>query len=127
MIIADKLAPQSGLCETWPAGETLSGHRAVILDGGELFYADKDDLNHLHIVRGVTTRASLAGAEGHITVYGWLAEAGWNWTPGLPIYVGNNGVLTQTPPTTGFRLIIAVAYNATTIFINPKEPIKKAG
>lgn len=105
------------------AASALSGNRAVCLDNsGELIYADHATLAHKSKVLGLTTGAISGGATGTVQVAGVMTEAGWAWTPGAAIYLGVNGALTETAPTTGFVLVIGFAETATAIFIDIKEP-----
>lgn len=105
------------------AGETLSGHRVVVVIDGEAFYASQDNPAHIHIVRGITVASALLGSLACIQIDGPLIEASWNWTPNLPLYLSTNGHLTHTPPTTGFIQQIAVADTPTRIFIDNYEPL----
>ena len=82
------------------AGEDIGGHRAVTFDAlGQAILAD-----HRTLIAGaalaVSTQAAEEGAEIAVQASGVLEEPGWNWVPG-PIYVGQAGVLTQSPPTSG--------------------------
>lgn len=105
------------------ASAALGGHRAVRMEAGDLVYADKDEVADANLVLGVTQGASSAGAEATVQTWGLMEESSWTWTPDLPIFVSNAGVLTQTPPSTGFSLIIAVAVSATSIYLGVKMPI----
>ena len=100
------------------AGDALGGHRAVAIVGNEAVHADKDTAGHRGLVRGITTGAVASGGTARIQVYGPMAEPSWTWTPGQPIYVGSNGVLAQTVPTTGWLQQVAVADSATKIFVD---------
>lgn len=104
------------------AGEALSGHRAVAVVAGEAVHADHATPAHRGLVRGITTGAVSEGDVARVQVFGPMREVSWSWTPGLPIYVGANGALTQTAPTSGWLQRIAVADTATQIFIDP-QPI----
>lgn len=106
------------------AGAALGGHRAVLVDAlGTAIYADKDTPAHYACVIGITQGAATIGASVAIQTYGEITEGSWTWTPLLPIYLGVNGTLTQTPPTTGFQLILGFAISTTKIFIDIKEAI----
>jgi len=109
-----------GSAATVTASEALGGHRAVTFDG---YYASNDDADDKFNVLGVTQGAVISGATATVTTYGVMTESSWNWTAGLPVFLSTNGQLTQTPPTTGFRLIIGRAKNATTLFVDISEPI----
>jgi hypothetical protein len=103
-----------------PAGANLSGHKAVAILGGEVLQADHTSIGHRGLVRGIATGAVGQGETARVQVYGPLREPSWSWTAGLPIYVGTNGSLTQSAPTTGWLQQIAVADSPTQIFIDPQ-------
>lgn len=109
------------------AGVTLSGHRGVILNSaGEAVYADSATSSHSNKFFGVTIGAANVGTTVTVKIFGELSEPTWSWTPDQPIYLGNNGALTQTvpvSPSSTFSLIIGVAVTATKIYINPMPPI----
>lgn len=81
------------------AAGTLSGHRVVTrLPDGTIGYASNDDPAFLHNPLWLTTGAAEAAAEVTALAYGSISEGGWSWAPG-PVYLGQAGLLTQTPPT----------------------------
>lgn len=105
----------------YPAATALGGHRVVIFNAdGSVGYADARQLDHAPRVLGVTTGASVEGAVSNIQAVGPMTESSWSWTPNLPVYLGQNGLLTQTPPAqpqAAFSLVIGVAVSATTLLI----------
>ena len=116
--------PTGGVSLIYPAGVALGGHRMVILDdAGLAVYADNTIAAHANKVLGMTTGAASLGASATIQTGGELTEPSWTWTLDVPIYLSANGLLTQTPPTTGFSLIVGFPITATKIFINLREPI----
>jgi len=54
-----------------------------------------------------------------------MCEPTWNWTADLPLFVGTDGVLTQTYPATGWVQQVAVARSATEIFIDVQPPAER--
>jgi hypothetical protein len=56
-----------------------------------------------------------------VVFFGELEEVSWNWDITKPIFIGINGLLTQTPPNSGFSCIIAYPVTTTKIFINKQE------
>lgn len=107
------------------AAEAIGGHRIVTVNElGKIIYADKDQSEHVYKVLGISKNAIEEGASGEIQSAGEMIEPSWNWTPNLPIYLGNNGLMTQTVITSGFILQIAFAVTATKIFVGIKQSIK---
>ena len=100
----------------------LSGHRFVVLDNDMAVYADCLTENHAHRVIGMTTGAS---DDGNVSVQtsGEHEEPTWSWTLGHPVFLGENGLMTQTAPTTGFSLIVGFPMTATKLFIKINQPI----
>jgi len=105
------------------AGESIGGGRVAIVQNDLVYYADSTNMLHRHIVIGITKHASTAGSNITIQTFGIMSEPTWNWIVGEPIFVGTNGLLTQTPPSAGFSLIIAKAITPTDIFISIEQPI----
>lgn len=100
----------------------LSGHRVVVTTAMGVNYADNTEVSHVDLVLGVTNSAVLSGGSVIITISGELTEPSWSWSLGK-VYVGQNGMLTQTLPLSGFIQIIGVATSPTTLLIAPKVPI----
>ena len=114
---------EAGNIITVTAGASLGGHRAVVIDSGVAQYADSTTTGNATRVVGLTKGAITSGTSGEVQTYGELVEPSFAWTPGEPIYLGTNGQLTQTVPTSGFILQVAIAITATKIFIKQREPI----
>ena len=106
------------------AGEALGGHRVVVLNASaEAVYASNAVPEHLHKVLGLTTGAVILGAEATVQTGGEMTEPTWAWTLDAPIFLGVDGLLTQTPPASGFLLVVAFPVTATKIFIKLREPL----
>lgn len=103
---------------TLTAGENLSALRAVTTNAsGEAVYATNTSLANAQVV-GVTMSAASAGGTVGVKTFGTMTDASWNWTKGA-IYLGTNGVLTQTAPTGGNIIVhVARALTATMIFVD---------
>jgi hypothetical protein len=106
------------------AGEALSGHRMVVLNSaGKAVYADNTTMTHVSKVLGMTVGSAVLDAAIDILRWGELEEPSWSWTLDLPIFLSTSGLLTQTPPTTGFSQIIGFPVSATKAYISLREPI----
>lgn len=110
---------------TLTASGALGGHRLVATDGaGGVMYASCDDTQVLPAVLGMTLHAATTGEAIAIRRIGEVDESSWAWTPGPPVYLGLNGVPTQTlPPGAIFGLIVGIPTTPTTLFMAPREPI----
>lgn len=105
------------------AGESLGGQRVVIIgDTEEVFYADPTVEDHAYRVRGLTRGAVTQGNNVEIQTQGELVEPSWSWTPGLPVFLNPNGLLSHTPPEVGFILLVGSALSPTKLFIKIELP-----
>lgn len=112
--------------DVFTAGADLGGHRAVYLDSSELLqYATNADPALGERVLGITSGAIANGATGVVLRTGEITEPSWNWTLGLPIFLGVNGQLTQTRPTTSGSFVLQVAFPIapTKVFVDIKQAI----
>jgi hypothetical protein len=109
------------------AAAALSGHRVVTASAdGTWRYASNDNLADFAAPLWVTTGAVDAGEQGEAVILGPMTEPSWSWTPG-PVFLGANGVLTQTPPAApaaAFLAQIGYATSATGLFVDRNPSIK---
>lgn len=106
------------------SGEILGGHRIVCSKDGVVMYADAGDIATANNVIGLTTHAAIENVDIEIMLEGYITESGWSLVAGQPIFVGNNGQITQVAQSSpGYSLIIGFAENSNTIFIEKKTPI----
>lgn len=106
------------------ADQALGGGRIVRATGASnVDYADKDTPADMTTVLGVTLGAVISGADTTVVTLGEMVDVTWNWTPDGTLYLGSNGLITQTVPTTGFLICVGVALSATTILIRLSSPI----
>jgi hypothetical protein len=105
------------------AGHAIGGHRAVRAFGGYAIYADNQFLADANLVLGISTGAAMLREPVTIQTAGLLTEPTWAWEPDAPVFVSQGGTLTQSPPTSGFSLIVGVAVTTTQIHIGAKSPI----
>lgn len=109
---------------TLVADRPLGGHRLVSTDGaGGLAYADCTAADALTII-GMTMHAATTGDDINLRRVGEIVESSWTWAPGLPVYLGIDGVPTQTlPPEAAFSLVVGIPTAPTKLFMAPREPI----
>lgn len=109
------------------AAAIVSGHRVIATDeNGEAIYADKGTPSHVGRVLGISMNAATVGASVAVKTFGEFSEPTWAWNAGEPIYLGANGVLTQTPPLAGILLEVAFALTSTSIFVSIKQPFVRS-
>jgi len=103
----------------------LGGHRLIATDGNDgVRYADCTQPEDAHALIGMTLTAAIAGDTVSVQRYGVIEEPSWNWTPGLPVYLGHAGVPTQTLPGDAvFAQVVGFPTTPTRLFLAPREPV----
>lgn len=121
------LKGDTGNVFTKEAAVNISGHRVILADTlGKADYASNEILSHANKVIGLSTGAVSQSAQATIQSYGELVEPSWNWTQDVPVYLGADGYLTQTPPASPaakFSLVVGFPTSATSLFIKIGIPI----
>ena len=105
------------------AGENLGGNRVVYIADGRAFYADSDNLTCSNASVGITNGASVLDDIINIQTSGYMQEPSWQWSTNLPLFLGVNGLLTQTMPSTGFSQIIGIVTSSIEIIIQIQPSI----
>lgn len=116
----------SAVSEAYTAGTDLGGHRIVVTDAsGHAIYADNTNATHANMATKLTLGAALQGDIVQVQLTGRVIETSWTWTVGGTIYVGANGLLTQTLPVAPavFSKPFAVAETATRILLIQESPV----
>lgn len=115
-------APASEVQILAQAAVNLSGHRAVRYDAtGRLVYASADALDDADTVIGITKRAVVGGGSVEVITHGQvLTETTWAWEPGNPIFLREDGMLSQVPPVSGVVCIVGIAESSTQMLVDPK-------
>ena len=109
---------------SYPASTALSGQRIVsVYPDGSAHYSDHDILEDVPRVMGVTMTAASTGNAVGILVFGEMIEPTWSWIEGKAIFLGANGFMTQTPPSTGFQMEVAFAVTPQKIMVEIKPAI----
>ena len=117
----DEISVSSGNI-TRVAGEDIGGNRAIRSDG---FYADNtDNLDLASSCIGISIGAVSTSQSISIKITGIMTEPTWSWASSSPVYLGINGVLTQTPPIAGYVQQLGIALSATELLIEVEQPIE---
>lgn len=104
------------------AGQVLGGNRAVTTNSsGQLVYPDL--ALESSRVYGITTHSAVQGELVEVQITGTQTEPSWSWNVNLPVFVGLNGTLTQTIPTTGQVLAVGYPQSPVKLFIDRQPPI----
>lgn len=111
--------------ETTPliTAQAVSALRAIATDAsGNAVYADHNTASTRESIVGISTNAVGNGGTVHVRYTGVMTDPSWAFTRG-PVFVGANGVLTQTAPATGYIRIVAYAIDADTVVVNVQPSI----
>src|SRR5436190_3465507 len=76
--------------------QPLGGNRIVRAVAGGVDYASSDDLTGIDATLGLTQTSAILSAPVGVQISGEMTEVSWNWTVGEAVYLGLNGLPTQT-------------------------------
>lgn len=110
---AEWLASLSGDAASIILAQDTGGHRAIAGDG-TLCAPERGNLSNF---AGITLGANVAGTDATIQRFGVISDAAFSFTPDAPLYIGADGVLTETITSPVRR--IGVAVSATQINLDP--------
>ena len=108
--------------QTHIAATNLSGHRAIRVVSDLAYLCDGANAAHVGRCIGMTVGAVVEGAVATIQTVSLISDPGWNWSEG-PVYVGANGLLTQSLTGLAFIQQVGQAVSPISIDINPQLPI----
>lgn len=106
--------------QVFTAYSSLLSSRVVKYDGTNISYASNDNSDDAYVVVGVTRQA---GTEVAVVRDGVFIDNTFTFSAGDPIFLGTNGGLTQSAPTTGFLLQVGVAITSTKMLVSIDDPI----
>jgi hypothetical protein len=112
--------------QEWVAGEVLSALKVVRGQGGQAFLMDASDIAQAHLCVGITETSAASGGAVQVINDGVITDGSWTWTAG-PVYLGEDGALTQTVPASpgqAFNLRVGTAVSATRLVVKIDRPIK---
>lgn len=108
---------------TGTAAEPLSGQRIVYRAVDGIRYASSDSLTNAELAFGFTTGAANTGETVNIVTFGEISSQGWGLTHEEPIWLGLNGMVTQTPPSSGVCVQVGKAFSADTAHVDIEQAI----
>lgn len=109
--------------EIYQSTSTLSALKAVVATNETFQYADKDNLNHSESVVGILEAVLNPGESARAIAQGLLSDNSFNFQLNKPIFLGNNGNLTQDIPTTGFVKQLAYPVTSSKIYVKINSSI----
>lgn len=93
--------PAGGSVVVYPAGENLSAGRVVIIEAGQAIYFQPSDMSHSGRAFGITATSATTGNNVNIYAIGEATDAAFSAFADVPLYVGDDGELQTTWPTSG--------------------------
>lgn len=108
---------------TRTAGQTISANRVLYDRDGFVYPLGQADAGNIFAILGLSVLAGQTGAQISVQRSGTVNDSGWSWAYGR-VYLGANGQLTQTPPSSGFSVLIGFAATATSINLSINDPIE---
>lgn len=99
------------------ASAIVHGLRAVVIDAGQVRHPSIADVNDAVLIAGVARTSAVIGEDVNIQTDGVVKEQSWVWNEG-PVYVDDEGHLTQTAPPSGYVVSIGRAISTNEIDIN---------
>lgn len=108
---------------TRTAGQTISANRVLYDRAGLVYPLGQADAENIYAILGLSVSAGQSGAQISVQRSGTVTDSGWSWAYGR-VYLGSNGQLTQTPPSSGFSVLIGFAATATSINLSINDPIE---
>lgn len=119
----DSIPPPGSDAVVAQAGTAVSGQRIVrYATATTVAHASSAVPADAEFVFGLSLNAAAPGADVTVLASGIATFGGWAWTPG-PIFLGIDGLMTQTAPSSGFELQVATAITATEILVRIEEPL----
>jgi hypothetical protein len=103
------------------AGENITVNRLVYVDGGLVYHADKDDLNKTNVF-GLATQSVSSGGAVEILTFGERSDA-FSYPDNGDIWLGNNGQILTTAPTTGTLVHVGAITSSSSIILNISDGI----
>lgn len=104
---------------TLRAGINISALRCVSKNSdGELEYTNPNDWNSINSIVGVTITSALTGDDVSVIVSGIVRDDFWSWERGKPVFVTENGMLTQSVQNTTYIVKVGWALSEKELFVS---------
>lgn len=111
----------SYLFKSFQTSENISALRAVIPNlNNQLRYATQATDS---TILGISRNAGTTGNLVQVVTSGLLTDSSWNWTVNKYIFLGSNGILTQSVPASGYLVFLGTAVSPTSFNLNISNSI----
>jgi hypothetical protein len=104
------------------ASENISALKLVYADVLNCYLADNSDELKTSVI-GVALNGANIGEEVEIKTSGELKDIFFNFSIGEKLFLGANGAITNTPPSSGYHVCIGHGLGSGAIFINIESEI----
>lgn len=104
------------------AGETINSPRAIMIKNSQAFHFNPSDENNYHNFIGISNNSATKDSLVYIIKSGKLNSQN-SFIQDSTYWVGNNGLLTTTIPTSGIQLEVGYAIDNNNLFVTFENPI----
>lgn len=110
---------------TFISGGTINGHRILAMNpNGKVTHVNKSNALHPLNLVGMSKGAADLDVVVEVLNTGFIEDINWSWVVGEPIWIGDDGYMTQSDPNTGiFIMQIGIAVTPTKFYFNWGHPI----
>lgn len=116
--------PGSGSVVLITTTNPIGGGRVIAINNEVPVYASNDNISLAKKVIGISENASDSNSELIIKTHGIMTDSSWNWDTSKPLYLGINGLITQTyPDSADYLLVIGEPLSNDTIKVLIETPI----
>lgn len=115
--------PSEGTSILARAGEDIVYAKLVMLQSNGLIYLNQPlvETTYQRAI-GFTTMDVMINSTTRVLVNGMITNPAWSLVTGAIYFAAPNGGITTTVPTTGISQMVGIAVNATTLFVDIKQP-----
>jgi len=104
-------------------GEDIIVNRLVYIDNGLVYHSDKDTYSKAESIFGLAVQSVSSGGSIQILTFGERIDGSFGYPNNGALFLGSNGQLTTTPPTSGTLVHVGAITSPTSIIINIQEPL----
>lgn len=107
-----------------PAGESIPAFRVCHVVGGKAYLSSASMSPSLGLsIKGMSVSNAVVDGLVQIQLGLIVQNPAWNLSTGTPVFLGENGQITQQIPTDGLSVEIGTALSDSKLFLDVEEPI----
>jgi hypothetical protein len=104
-------------------GEDILVNRLVYATGGLIYHADKDTPSKTKVI-GLSTQSVSSGGSVEILTFGEKFDGSFGFPSSGNLWLGSNGQLVTTAPTSGTLVLVGTITSASSLIINIQQGLK---